>query len=107
MAHKTLLSSPVPIGIGIWAGLGLDNYKGEEGSQPRERRKSTTGRKEDDNGMDERLSREGRKSLKGRKEDYQGKDGRLSRKGTKSTKGKKEDDHGKEEGKLMKKPEKS
>ena len=24
-AHKTLLSSPVPIGIGIWAGLGLDN----------------------------------------------------------------------------------
>ena len=26
VAHKTLLSSPVPIGIGIWAGLGLDNY---------------------------------------------------------------------------------
>ena len=25
VAHKTLLSSPVPIGIGIWAGLGLDN----------------------------------------------------------------------------------
>ena len=26
VAHKTLLSSPVPIGIGIWAGLGLDNF---------------------------------------------------------------------------------
>ena len=28
VAHKTLLSSPVPIGIGIWAGLGLDNRYG-------------------------------------------------------------------------------
>ena len=28
VAHKTLLSAPVPIGIGIWGlGLGLDNYR--------------------------------------------------------------------------------
>ena len=28
VAHKTLLSAPVPIGIGIWGlGLGLDNLK--------------------------------------------------------------------------------
>ena len=27
VAHRTLLSSPVPIGIGIWGlGLGLDNF---------------------------------------------------------------------------------
>ena len=37
----------------------MKDYKGKEGSRPREGKKSTTGRKEDDHGMDERLPSEG------------------------------------------------
>ena len=54
----------------------MKDYKGKEGNQPREGRKSTTGRKKDDHGMNERLPWEGRKIIKGRKEVIQGKEGR-------------------------------
>ena len=50
----------------------MKDYKGKEGNQPREERKSTTGRKEDDHRMKERLPMEGRKSTEGRKKYYQG-----------------------------------
>ena len=40
----------------------MKDYKGKEGSRPREGKKSTTGRKEDDHGTVDRLPREGRKS---------------------------------------------
>ena len=47
---------------------GMKDYQWKEGSQLREGRKSTKGRKEDDYGMDERLLREAKKiTREGRK----------------------------------------
>ena len=44
----------------------MKDYKGKKGSQPREGKKLTTGRKEDDHGVNERLPSGGRRSTEGR-----------------------------------------
>ena len=66
-------------------------YKGKEGSQSREGRKSTTGRKENDHGINKKLQSEGTKSIERRKETNKGKEGRLPKVGRKMTIGRKED----------------
>ena len=50
----------------------------KKGSQPREERKITKGRKEDYQSMEGSQLREGRKSTEVGKEDYQGKEGRKA-----------------------------
>ena len=45
-----------------------EDYQRKEGSQSRNRRKSTKGRKEDYQGKEGRLPKQGRKSTEGRKE---------------------------------------